>query len=266
MKNIIPINVLSTFDGISCGQMALAKGDIDVDQYHSYEIDKFTIQNTMHNFPNTIQNGDILALEPYQSNTTFDLYFSGSPYQDLSKATTGVGLVGVKSSLFYEQVRILHELLHINPYMYYIIENVVPRKAAWLNEMNEAIGVEPVLINSDLFVQQNRPRLYWTNIPIPNLPTRPEWEGNFFLYRRTYYRQNKQGVCPCLTANMGTGGHNVPLYSRNLKDQIPIEDIKALQSIPEDYEFITSKSQTLKAIGNGWTVDVITHILGGIDW
>ena len=123
------------------------------------------------------------------------------------------------------------------------------------------LDVEPVKINSDVFVGQNRERLYWTNLEIKPLPKRPEWNSQYYQWRRTYFRENKSGVCPCLTANMGTGGHNVPLKSKNLADKLTPVECERLQTIPENYTEGVSNTQRYKMIGNGWTVDVIAHIL-----
>ena len=126
------------------------------------------------------------------------------------------------------------------------------------------LGVGPVEINSDLFVGQNRPRMYWTNIDIVNLPERPDWDQKYYQWRRTYFRENKSGVCPCLTANMGTGGHNVPLHSKDLKDKLSPVECERLQTIPDNYTEGVSNTQRYKMIGNGYTVDVIAHILSFI--
>lgn len=130
--------------------------------------------------------------------------------------------------------------------------------------ISDFLGVDPIEINSDLFVQQNRPRLYWTNIPVDELPKRPDWEGQYYQWRRTYFRENKSGVCPCLMANMGTGGHNVPLKSKNLKDKLTPIECESLQGIPEDYTNHVSNTQRYKMIGNSMTVYVIAHILKGL--
>jgi len=113
-------------------------------------------------------------------------------------------------------------------------------------------------------VPQNRNRLYWTNIDIAPLPERPAWNKQYYQWRRTYFRENKSGVCPTLTANMGTGGHNVPLYSKDLKDRLSPVDCEKLQGLPDDYTEGVSNTQRFKALGNGWTVSVIVHILQGL--
>ena len=103
-----------------------------------------------------------------------------------------------------------------------------------------------------------------TNINIHELQERTKCYYKYYQYRRTYFRENKSGVCPCLTANMGTGGHNVPLYSKNLKDKLTPYECERLQTMPTGYTEGVSNSQRYKMIGNGWTVDVISHILKGL--
>ena len=137
-------------------------------------------------------------------------------------------------------------------------------KKEWEDIITEHLGVKPISINSDLFVQQNRPRVYWTNIPVEKLPKRPEWNGDFYQFRRTYYRKNKSGVCPCLTANMGTGGHNVPLKSEDKADKLSPLECERLQSVPDNYTNGASNTQRYKMLGNGWTIDVIAHIFKGL--
>lgn len=178
----------------------------------------------------------------------------------MSVLKNGKGLDGEKSNLFYQFTRLKNE---IKP-KYFLLENVIPRKQEWKKQIDEIIGVNGVLINSDLFVQQNRPRIYWTNIPITTLPKRPEWGGSYYQFRRTYYRKNQSGVCPCLTANMGTGGHNVPLKSENKADKLTPIEVEALQGVMTNYTACVSNTQRYKMLGNGWTVDVIAHIFKGL--
>ena len=254
------MNVLSLFDGMSCGQIALDKLNIKVDNYFASEIDKYAVKVAQHNYPNTKQLGNITEIKGIDL-PRIDLLIGGSPCQDLSGLKNeGKGLNGDKSKLFFEYLRLKKEL---NP-KYFLLENVVPRRKEWKEQIDDFIGVEGVLINSDLFVQQNRPRVYWTNIPINDLPLRPNWVGDFYQFRRTYYRKNKSGVCPCLTANMGTGGHNVPLKSQDKKDKLTPNEVETLQSIPKDYTSCVSNTQRYKMLGNGWTVDVIAHIFKGM--
>lgn len=252
------MNVLSLFDGISCGRIALEKADIEINNYFASEIDKYAIQISKNNYPELIRLGDVRDIKVL--NNSVDLFIGGSPCQDVSKANpNGKGLLGEKSSLFWEYIRLFNEA---KP-KFFLLENVAMKKE-WIDIINKELGVEPIKINSDLFVPQNRVRLYWTNIPILPLPERPNWKEEYYQWRRTYFRKNQSGVCPCLTANMGTGGHNVPLKSENLNDKLTPEECELLQGLPVNYTSGVSNTQRYKMIGNSWTVDVITHIFKGL--
>lgn len=253
------MNVLSLFDGMSCGQIALERAGIKVENYFASEIDKYAIYVTKHNYPNTKQIGDVTQVKGADL-PKIDLLIGGSPCQDLSCLKNGNGLQGEKSKLLFEYVRLLKEC---KP-KYFMLENVIPRKKEWENEISEMLGVKGVHINSDLFVSQNRPRVYWTNIVIPTLPLRPDWNEKYFQFRRTYYRENKSGVCPCLTANMGTGGHNVPLKSADKTDKLSPIEVEGLQTVPQDYTSLVSNSRRYQMLGNGWTVNVVAHIFKGL--
>lgn len=253
------LNVLSLFDGISCGKIAIEKSGIGIENYYASEIDLNAIKISKKNNPDIIHLGDVTMLDS-DKFSKIDLLLGGSPCQDLSNLKLGDGLAGDKSKLLLDYVRLKNEL---NP-RYFILENVVPRKKEWKDQIDELMGVKGIMINSDLFVPQNRPRIYWTNIPIAILPERPNWNKNYFQWRRTYFRKNMSGVCPCLTANMGTGGHNVPLKSMDLKDKLTPEECEYLQGIPDGYTSGVANSHRYKSIGNGWTIDVISHILSGI--
>ena len=153
------MNVLSLFDGISCGQIALNRVGIKYDNYFASEIDKYAIDVTQHNYPKTIQLGDILNLKG-SDLPKIDLLIGGSPCQSFSNAGLRNGFDG-KSKLFYEYVRVLKETKPT----YFLLENVKMRKE-WQNIISKELGVEPVEICSSLFSAQQRKRLYWTNIPI----------------------------------------------------------------------------------------------------
>ena len=252
------MNVLSLFDGMSCGQIALNKLDIKYTKYYASEIDKFAIEISKKNYPNTIHLGDVKKI--YKKDLPkIDLLIGGSPCQGFSMAGKQLNFEDPRSVLFFEYVRLLREL---KP-RYFLLENV-KMKQEWEDTITNILDVNPVKINSDLFVQQNRPRVYWTNIPVEELPERPDWKGDFYQFRRTYYRKNQSGVCPCLTANMGTGGHNVPLKSMNKADKLTPVECEKLQSVPDNYTDGVSNTQRYKMLGNGWTIDVIAHILKGI--
>ena len=154
------MNVLSLFDGISCGRIALEKAGIKVDNYFASEIKDIAIKVTQSNYPGTIQLGDVTKVDA-STLPKIDLLIGGSPCQDFSLANRNVaGLDGEKSSLFYHYYRLLNEL---KP-KYFLLENVKMKKADQA-KLSELLGVEPIAINSSLLSAQNRPRLYWTNIP-----------------------------------------------------------------------------------------------------
>ena len=152
------MNVLSLFDGISCGQVALERAGIKVDNYFASEIDKSAIQITQKNYPNTIQLGDVTQLKGVND---IDLLIGGSPCQGFSFAGKQLNFVDPRSRLFFEYVRILNE---VKP-RYFLLENV-KMKQEYQNIISKYLGVEPIEINSADFSAQDRIRLYWTNIPI----------------------------------------------------------------------------------------------------
>ena len=155
------INVLSLFDGMSCGQIALNKLGIDYDKYFACEIDKYAMQVTQHNFPDTIQLGDVQFVTKETFGThKIDLVIGGSPCQGFSFAGKQLNFEDPRSALFFEFVRLVKEL---KP-KYFLLENVKMKKE-YQNVITQYMGVEPIEINSSLVSAQTRKRLYWTNIP-----------------------------------------------------------------------------------------------------
>ena len=154
------MNVLSLFDGMSCGQIALKKLGIKVDKYYASEIDKYAIEVTQANFPNTIQLGDVTKLDTSKL-PHIDLIMGGSPCQGFSRANNNaLAFDDPRSALFFEFVRCVNEL---KP-KYFLLENVNMKKE-WLDTITQYIGVDGIKINSSLVSAQNRVRWYWTNIP-----------------------------------------------------------------------------------------------------
>lgn len=161
-------NVLSLFDGLSSGQIALNKLGIKYDNYFASEIDKHAINITQKNYPNTIQLGDVTKLTA-QNLPKIYLLIGGSPCQSFSNAGLRNGFDG-KSKLFFEYVRLLND---IKP-TYFLLENV-KMKQEWKDIISKELNVEPIEICSSRFSAQQRKRLYWTNIPInEKLPTSNE--------------------------------------------------------------------------------------------
>jgi DNA-cytosine methyltransferase len=269
------MNVLSLFDGMSCGQIALNRVGIEYNNYYASEIDKHAIQVTQHNYPNTIQLGDITELKT-ATLPQIDLLFGGSPCQSFSRAGDGSGFDG-KSKLFWEFVRILNE---VKP-KYFLLENVVMKKE-WEDVITEALGVEPILISSSKFVPQARNRLYWTNIPNVIQPEQVDYciedfiEGPGFISSCGIDRVfKKKKIFNTLTATYykgirGSGRPTVSVREGFLDDDrdahrmlTPLE-CERLQTVPDNYTSVVSKTQRYKMLGNGWTVDTIAYIFNNI--
>lgn len=280
------MNILSLFDGMSCGQIALNRLGIKYDSYYASEIKKNAIKVTQHNYPSTIQLGDITKIDGY-SLPKIDLLIGGSPCQDFSVANSiRSGLKGTKSKLFYEYVRLLKET---NP-QYFLLENVIMDKIGY-NTISDILGIEPIRINGSKVSAALRDRLYWTNIgpktvdlfghkksAIPQ-PTDKKIKLNDIL---EYGYSNKKKHT-CLTTNCGvsatqrymihrfnTTGMTTIIYKDkkcNINDGVRYctqLELERLHNIPEGYTNCLNKYQAGNLIGDGWTIDVITHILNYI--
>lgn len=285
------MNVLSLFDGISCGQIALNRAGIKYDNYFASEIDKYAIKITQHNYPNTIQLGDVTKLK-CSDLPKINLVIGGTPCQDLSLAkTNGIGLLGERSGLFYEYARLLKE---IKP-QFFLLENVMMKKI-WQDIITEEIGVSPIEINSNLVSCQNRRRLYWTNIPdivqpndkgivvgdviyddtykvftnkrIPETKRKTknyiQWDisgkGYSSQANRAYFKSGK--MCTVPKQNPSDKLNIVLDYENDIYRKSHPVEVERYQTVPDNYTFVNgiSTSRRLGLLGNGWTVDVITHI------
>jgi len=153
------MNILSLFDGMSCGQIALNRADIKYENYFASEIDKHAIKATQHNYPNTKQLGDVTKIKT-ENLPKIDLLIGGSPCQGFSFAGKQLNFDDPRSKLFFEYARLLKEA---KP-NHFLLENVL-MKQEWQDIISKELGVEPIKINSSLLSAQNRNRLYWTNIP-----------------------------------------------------------------------------------------------------
>ena len=161
------MNVLSLFDGMSCGQIALNKAGVKYDTYFASEVDKYAIKVAQANYPDTVQIGDVTQVDhtrlPFDG---IDLLMGGSPCQGFSFAGKQLNFDDPRSKLFFEFVRLKDEL---KP-KYFLMENVLMKQKSQ-DIISKYLGVKPVMINSSLFSAQNRKRLYWTNIPFDTMPT-----------------------------------------------------------------------------------------------
>ena len=266
------MRVLSLFDGMSCGQIALNSLGVKVDKYYASEIDEYAIKVTQKNYPNTIQLGSIVDLKT-ESLPKIDLLIGGSPCQSFSNVGDGSGFDG-KSKLFWEFIRVLK---NVKP-TYFLLENVKMKKE-WEQIITDALGVNPIEINSRLLSAQNRPRLYWTNIPNIKQPkdlnlniqdvVTPIFTKKYPNYldltfcgkKRKDFVKLYNDKASCLTASMYKG--QVSSFCKNEEGDIykyTPQDCEALQTVPENYTDCVSNTQRYKMLGNGWTVDVIAHI------
>lgn len=285
------MKVLSLFDGISCGMVALERAGIKVDRYVAYEIDKYAIKISQKNYSQIEHCGDVTTAD-FTQYKGFDLLIGGSPCQDLSNYKPDrKGLEGSKSNLFYQYVRALHEC---QP-KYFLLENVASMKKGWADTISKELGVEPIMINSSLVCAAERKRLYWTNIPNVDQPEDkgivlkdivisadevPEkyWNTKYSYTvhdgdvkikctlhsknhrhaREVYGLNHKSNTLLC----DGNGGGLVKkVYQDNkVRKLMPLE-YERLQTLPDNYTDCVADSHRYTAIGNGWTVDVIVHIL-----
>jgi DNA (cytosine-5)-methyltransferase 3A len=164
------MNVLSLFDGISAGQLALKNAGVEVDNYYASEIDKYAIKVAVKNFPNTIEIGDINNWRKWDIDfSKIDLVIGGSPCQGFSFAGKQLNFDDPRSKLFFEFSNILNHIRLLNSEVKFLLENVRMKKE-YQDVITGYLGVSPIKINSSLLSAQNRVRLYWTNIPNVSIP------------------------------------------------------------------------------------------------
>lgn len=292
------ITVLSLFDGMSCGQIALERARIKVNNYYASEIKKHAIKVTKEHYPNTIHIGDVTKVSYkngilYSENGNFevgeiDLLIGGSPCQNFSIARATRykidGLEGDKSKLFYEYLRLLRE---VNP-KYFLLENVKMKKESE-EQLNNYMGVKGIHINSNLVSYQNRPRIYWTNIPGVEIPQ--DRNINFQDYKDTDYNYCKQfkvnrtpsrekmwnngngkntiGTCAnvtnsnkiyCITRKQDRSPNSGLIEFEDFCRYLTRREIELAQTLPVGYTDSLSYNQMQDLCGDGWTVDVIVHI------
>lgn len=173
------MNVLSLFDGMSCGMIALERSGINVKNYYASEIDKYAIKVSEANYPNIIRVGDVTKLV-YKDGVLYtefgeyavgsiDLLIGGSPCQGFSMAGKQIAFNDERSKLYFEYERLLSEIRRDNSDVKFLLENV-KMKQEYKDIITERLGVQPIAINSNLVSAQNRYRLYWTNIPGVSVP------------------------------------------------------------------------------------------------
>ena len=157
------MNILSLFDGLSCGRIAAERAGFNVDNYYASELDKHAIKVTQANWPNTIQLGDVTKWREWDIDwSSIDLLIGGSPCQGFSFAGKQLAFDDPRSKLFFVYVDILNHIKGFNPDVKFMLENVRMKKE-YLDVISDQLGVEPVFINSSLVSAQNRQRYYWAN-------------------------------------------------------------------------------------------------------
>lgn len=292
------MRVLSLFDGISCGMVALERANIPVERYVAYEIEENAIKVSKFNYPQIEHKGDVFKAEYKEGE--FDLLIGGSPctYWSIAKASSGgreTEPSGLGFDLFMQYVRALKE---VKP-KYFLYENNKSMSDAIKNEITKHLGVEPIMIDSADFSAQSRKRYYWTNIPVDMSYTPSalvfkdiEYPHEYRVidvskYKDTfrvglngalwswdtsgkgYYSQQSRARSNTVKMNSvvasGVDKNNIYLGDYKYRKIHPIE-AERLQTLPDDYtSCLRAKGKRIGLVGNGWTVNVIAHILKGIN-
>ena len=299
------MKVLSLFDGIGCAKVALDRAGINVEEYYSSEIDKNCLKLLETKYPNHIQLGDITQISD-EDVPFVDIVFGGSPCQSFSRSGNGTGFDG-KSGLFWEYVRVLEVARKKNPNVLFLLENVVMKKE-WQDIITDALGVEPIMIDSTLVSAQKRQRLYWTNIKRVEQPKDKniiidnifQWyesreleklsedflwydnETNTFKVKNGTKKgylevedgdtinldfptsKTRRGRVGKQKANTLNTGCNQGIFLGGKVWKLTPIECERLQTLPDNYTEGFSDSVRRNMIGNGWTVDVIVHILSFI--
>lgn len=310
------MNVLSLFDGISCGMIALERANIKVDNYYASEIEESSIMISKDNYPDIIRMGDITNWREWDLDlSTIDLVLGGSPCQGFSRQGVGLNFEDPRSKLFFVFDDIVKEVKRLNPKSHFLLENVHMKKE-WEKVITDYVGVEPIDINSKLVSAQNRPRLYWTDIEGVQQPEDKgvmlldiidrnshskddikvngvwfdgsfsdssmklvsNWNGEIRVSQSTIQgyivAEDGDGVNLSFPTSKSRRGRvikgktntldtqcNIGVYYDNFIRRLNIDELERLQTLPEGYTEIANERDAKKAIGNGWTVDVIAHIL-----
>lgn len=266
------INTLSLCDGISCGKIALDRANIKVDNYYASEIKEDALKVSKANYPSIIQLGDVRQIRTTEL-PKIDLLLCGSPCQDLSNCMKNrKGLSGSKSSLFFDCLKVFRE---VKP-TYFLFENVATMKKEDKDIISKELGVEPIEINSSLISSQLRKRLYWTNIPNVIQPKDLDSELHMVLTSGKTDRKKARAILesesrPCVKKDRlfhryKVGGFITIVFEGEFNeiDKIRVlnqTELERLQTLPEGYTKCLDRNKAAGVIGDGWTVNVIAHIL-----
>lgn len=241
------LTVLSLFDGISCGRVALERAGIPVENYFASEIDKYAMQISKKNYPDIIQLGDVTEWKKWDL-PEIDLVIGGSPCQGFSFAGKQLNFDDPRSALFFDFVDILRA---VKP-KYFMLENVKMKKE-YQEIISDLLGVEPVFINSSLVSAQDRKRLYWTNIAKIEQPE----DRKIYLKDIIEDGAVDRNKSYCIDANYFKGG-NLKQYFEKKRRQLVFDglvkvgeaDIKGMDCIKRVYDPM-GKCPTLTTMGGG---------------
>ena len=257
------MKVLSLFDGISCGRVALERAGIKVSRYVAVEIDGHAQIISRNNHKDIQYFNDVCNVDFEEGE--FDLILAGSPCQGFSKAGFRNAFEDERSKLYFEFLRIKNK---VKP-KYWLLENV-RMEERYKQHISRDLWQNCVEINSRLLSAQNRERLYWTNIPFEMPEDKGirlkhivgDYSGIWVWPRGTNPGgiQHYNGVAPCITTSMWEYNFKLALLDGSIR-QFTIAEMEQLQTLPIGYTSGIPKTKRTKAIGNAWTVDVIAHIL-----
>lgn len=285
------MNVLSLFDGMACCRIALERAGIEVEKYYASEIDKHAIKVAQANWPGNIQLGDVTKWQEWDIDwSSIDLVTGGFPCQAWSMAGKQLGDKDERGMLFWTMLDVMKKVREHNPNAHFLIENVKMKREFEeyiTHHTEQALGeVHKILINSALVSAQNRQRYYWTSFPCTQpddkdvgacdaIDSCHDWMPcvvGTSACRDIRKTGNKFG---CLTANYFKGvlaaGRpflaSPSLIGKELASgmvghrMLTSIECERLQTVPDNYTAHVSNTQRYKMLGNGWTVDVIVHLL-----
>ena len=277
------MNVLSLFNGMSTGHLALKNIGVKVDKYYSSEIKKHAIELTQYHDTKTIQLGNILNWKEWDIDySKIDLILSGSPCKDLSIAGKRKGLKGDNSGLFYVFLEILEHTRKFNKDVIFFQENVGSADVQEVNKISSCLGVQPVRINSNLLTAQNRDRYYWSNGKTKKIGLFGELQtdisqpkdAKIFLkdILTSGYTDRKKGRTMLESESRQNtdldklhkrykeiGMINIVFEINNVRSLNKIE-LCRLQGFPDNYCDILTRNKAASLLGDGWTLPIIEHI------
>jgi site-specific DNA-cytosine methylase len=288
------LNVLSLFDGMSCGQIALERAGLEVGNYYASEIDKNAIKITKDNFPGTLHLGDVNLWESWGllfDWSEIDLVLAGSPCQGFSFAGKQLAFDDPRSALFFKFLDVLNKIKEVNPNVAFLLENVNMKKES-LQVITDLLGVEPLKIDSALLSAQSRKRYYWSNLPGPTIADKGiklsdiiesgnvdrekslclvrryvGFRGSQSYMRRRYFGKSMgQAVFEGSSPEYHKGLFKKDPYAEDIAENgfvraLTVTECERLQTVPEGYCRSVSETAAKEALGNGWTVDVIVEFL-----